>query len=183
MQPLYEIYRPRAWGEVIGQDKPIKQLLALEIADPDFIQEIDASDLTPSRVKELEQDSHTCAWGRGGRVVIINEAHGMRRDTIRQLLTTLERLPEHVAWIFTTTIDGMDLFEDHMDSHPLLSRCICIALAQRDLCGAFAARAKEIAEKEGLDGQPIEKYQRLAKDCGNNFREILQHIEAGEMLS
>ena len=34
---------------------------------------------------------------------------------------------------------------------------------------------------EGLDGLPIERYYRLAKDCGNNLRTMLTAVEAGAM--
>src|SRR5207245_5258133 len=102
-------------------------------------------------------------WGsKPGRAVIINESHGLRRDTIRQFLVTLERIPSHVILVFTTTNEGQDsLFEDCEDSSPLLSRCLRLDLSRRDLARAFAERAKAIAEKEGLDGRPIEAYVRL----------------------
>ena len=45
-----------------------------------------------------------------------------------------------------------------------------------------AIRARQIAQAEHLDGQPLEAYVALAKECGCNMRKILQRVEAGEML-
>jgi hypothetical protein len=47
---------------------------------------------------------------------------------------------------------------------------------------AFAVQAQAIAKFEELDGQPVEAYRKLVKDCDGNMRMILQRIEGGEML-
>ena len=215
--PLTEQYRPRTWTEVVGQDKAIRhvrtigkrgfggrafwfsgasgtgkttlaRILAAEVADCHNVQELDASDLTPSRLKELESGMACLGLdfegkGRNGRAYIVNEAHGLRSDAIRQLLVLLERLPGHVVWIFTTTSDGQaDLFESKLDANPLLSRCVVVALTTQGLAKPFAERAKQIAQAEGLNGKPLEAYVRLLQDCKNNLRSALQKVEMGVML-
>lgn len=39
------------------------------------------------------------------------------------------------------------------------------------------------SELEGMDGQPLEKYEKLAKTCRNSMRAMLQAIDDGEMES
>jgi hypothetical protein len=100
------------------------------------------------------------------------------------LLGLLERLPSHVCIIFTTTRDGEEkLFDDQIDASPLLSRCVEVRLTSQGLCKPFAARVKAIAEAEGLDGQPIARYEQLARDCKNNMRRMLMAVESGAMAA
>ena len=101
----------------------------------------------------------------------------------------LERLPAHVVIVFTTTVEGQEaLFEDYADASPLLSRCLRLDLARRDLCKPFARRLVRCARDAGLlNGHPDEFYlpqaERILKDERNNLRAAFQRVEAGEFES
>lgn len=96
-------------------------------------------------------------------------------------MTLLERLPKKRLVIFTTTEPLQeDLFGSF--SGPFGSRCKVFSFTNQSLAQDMAQRAQQIAQAENLDGQPIQKYLRLVQDCRNNMRQVLQRIDAGEMI-
>jgi replication-associated recombination protein RarA len=152
------------------------------------IRELDAADdLSADELAEIDKAlTFRPLWGTlEKRCWIINEAHGLRPSALRRLLGIMERVGRDpagtVCLIFTTTRDGSELVFDGADGPALISRCTKLPLTNQGLAESFAQRALEIARGEGLDGQPIESYIKLAKRCGNNFRGMLQEIENGVM--
>jgi DNA polymerase-3 subunit gamma/tau len=161
----------------------LARIIADQIADPFFVREYDSADqLTAGELADLSRSLWLSAWGKGGRAVIVNEAHGLRQDTIRRLLGMLEPVQPHAVWIFTTTWAGEQAVLDGIDAAPLWSRCAMLRLTNQGCAQVFAERALAIARAEGLDGQPIGEYVKLAQRCKNNFRAMLQEIEAGAMI-
>jgi DNA polymerase III subunit gamma/tau len=155
----------------------LARLIAAEVADNIFTQEVDGTTLGVNDIGQLVDSMRYTAWGRGGKAVIINEAHGLSKAAIRTLLVAIEPIQSHVVWCFTTTNDGQDrLFENCDDGGPLLSRCYPLALSRRDLSAAFAKRALEIAEAEGI-GVTIERCVALCKQHRNNMRAVLMALE------
>src|SRR6267378_2233200 len=114
-QSLFEKYRPAHWNEIVGQDKIVNRLrqlgartgfsgrafwisggsgqgktslgklIAREVADDFFVEELDAAALTVSRLAEIERESATKGWDQSkpGRAYLINESHALRKDVIR----------------------------------------------------------------------------------------------------
>ena len=211
MAQLHEDYRPREWADVVGQDAAVAavqavlkrgwggrawwitgasgtgkttlaRLIAAAGADEFGTEEVDAGTLTPNRLADIERAmQYRALSGKPGKAFLVNEAHGLRRDTIRRLLVLLESLPEHVAFIFTTTVAGQaELWDDCQDTAPLLSRCIEVELSNGDRARqAMAKRAKEIAQREGIDGLPDAVYLSALDAVQGNMRRLLQRIECG----
>lgn len=206
---LVEKYRPQTWDSVVGQSATVARvkqlakrglagrafwvsgpsgsgkttigrLLAAEVASEWDTEEVDGTTLTVAALKDMERTLQLRGLGGKGRAVIINEAHGLRADVIRYLLVALERIPNHAIYVFTTTNAGQASMFDGIDADPLLSRCVLLPLA-KDTREAFAARAREIAVAEGIDGQPLDDYRLLAERCKGNLRAMIQAVETGDI--
>ena len=205
---LDEKYRPKKLDDLVGQDKAIgiirrlsangvggrafwltgqsgtgkttiARILAGMVADKLYITEVVGRQVTAKFLSDFKnQWPYSTMYGKG-YALIINEAHGLAKPVIEIFLDLLENLPGNVIIVFTTTNDGQDLFEEQIDSTPFASRCIGIQLARRGLTEPFARRLHEIAQAEGLDGQPEDEYVRLLRKHANNFRACLMAIEAG----
>lgn len=213
--PLVKKYRPRVLEDLVGQAAAVQKVkrfaergaltgrawwitgrsgtgktslalvMAGMVADAMSIREEDATGLTPAGLEQVADDWAYTGWEKPGKVLIVNEAHGLRKDTTRAFLVLLERLPEHVAVIFTTTTKGSDLFETECpDAGPFTSRCVSVALADKGLLEPFAARAMEIAQAEGLakTGLDMDQCRALVARCEYNLRRVLQEVEGGALL-
>jgi len=215
---LHEQYRPRAWQDVIAQERAIDtinrlrvrglggrafwlsgrsgtgkttigRLIAQEVAGSSMgVEEVDATaSLTAAKLESIA-DRFDGRGLFGGHALLVNEAHGLRKDAVRFLLTWIERLPEHAVIVFTSSLPIEDkkqtdlLSEIGHETWPLLSRCTVIKMQERDTADAYAAHLKRIAERENLDGQPVERYKKLVNDCRGNLRRCLQEIEAGKLM-
>jgi DNA polymerase III subunit gamma/tau len=166
----------------------LAKLIAAEGASELATEEMLAGGLTPAGVRELERQYSRRPLpidGKAGWCIVVNECHGLRRDTVRCLLDTLERIPDYVVWVFTTTNTGQARFFDDDsdgDAAPLVSRCQEIRLADGPAVRkALAKRAKAVAQDAGCDGLPDAVYERCVEACRGNLRMVLQRVESGQL--
>src|SRR5690606_13321204 len=116
------------------------------------VQEYNGKDLTEDKAQEIRFGAMRMkSWAGGFRVFIVNEAHACKPGAVQVLLSALEEMPARCCWIFTTTEGRKSDMFGTFDG-PLKSRCTHVGLSNQGLAEAFAARAQQIAEAEGLGG-------------------------------
>jgi replication-associated recombination protein RarA len=210
--PLAEKYRPTSFDDLLGQEKAIAKVKALtareslggraylitgasgtgktslariiaeHVADPfTTVQWRSPRYLTADVVRDLDQDLQRRPFGKGA-CWIVDEIHNARAEQVSDLLGLTEFLPSWATWIFTSIAEPAEVFTGP-DGKALLSRCVRLDLSRRNLAEVFARRGQQIAQAEGLDGRPFEHYLRAIKEEGNNFRGLLNRIDAGDMLT
>jgi len=158
----------------------IVELIAAEVA-PDWATErLHALALTPAKLREIARN---CAYRPIGRGVcyIVNEAQGLTKEAVQELLTMFDNLPEYVTWIISTMKEGQKRLQGMEDGSALIDRMTRFHL-EPDI-EAFARKAKEIAQREGLDGQPLSAYHALLLKYRGSLRAALQAVEGGAMLT
>lgn len=163
----------------------LARIIADQLADGFNVREMDAQEVSIPELRQWQEDQHYAPMGsKLGRVYIVNEAHGLRSDVIRKLLVFLEELRPYTTVIFTTTKEGeKDLFDDQIDTSPLLSRCTIVPMSGTKLAEAFADRAIEIADAEGLGGRDRAYVLKLVNNSKSNFRAVIQAIESGQLCA
>ena len=215
-KPLAEAARPQCWADVAGQDEAVAairsaidtggwggrawwitgvsgtgktticKLIAAEGASDWTTVEVRANGLTPAGVEALEAKYA----GRslfGGWCIVVNECHGLRKDTVTALLDALERLPSCCCWVFTTTCQGQARFfadDENGDTAPLVSRCQEIRLVDTPESRlALARRVKAVAMAAGCDGFDERVYVAALNACKGNARMLLQRVESGQLAA
>lgn len=165
----------------------LARIIAADVADSWGIEEIDAAELTAAEIERRKRMlSQRLIGDKGGWALIVNEAHGLRADQVRRLLTLVEPengIPPFVVFCFTTTKAGeAKLFDDLDDAGPLLSRCTVLSLEERGQNALLAARLVEIARAESLGEISEKDALRLVNEHRGNFRHALNALESGELL-
>jgi DNA polymerase III delta prime subunit len=207
---LHEKHRPADWENFVGQSKAVARvrriidrpgfngdcfwiagpsgtgktslawIIARRFCQPYNIHELDGEACTVGAVRDVADLMPYGVLGGGMRCWIVNEAQAMTSKAIQAWLTALDPVPPHTIVIFTTTEDSADLFGQF--DGPFRSRCKSIPFTNQGLALAFANRAREIADRENLNGKPEAAYRRLVQRCHNNMRAVLQEIESGAMM-
>lgn len=214
---LYEKYHPQSWDDVVGQEKPItvirrllergaagrvfwltahsgqgKSLIAgligAEVAKSWSTETLDAQDVTLDSLREYAVRCRMRAIDGSLHVLIVNEAHTLRRAVVDYLKTLVEspEFQRNGLIVCTTTIAEQaqrNLFDEGESGRPFLSRAHEIVLNHGpELELAFAIKARSAAQAECMDGQPLTAYIDLVRKCQCNLRTVYQKIEEGVML-
>lgn len=165
-------------------------LLAKEVACELTTTELNGRDLDVDTLDRIERSWNSLPLVpencKRGYCWIVNESHNMRKSVCDKLLTMLDngKIPSHVLFVFTTTNEGNDSFEDYADAKPLLSRMKRIPLTNQGLAEQFAKWVYDVATKEELiaPSKTVADCLKLVRKWQNNLRDTLNEVESGVLL-
>jgi replication-associated recombination protein RarA len=166
----------------------LANILAAAVASPECIMEVDSPrELDKESILNIRVTLRTFGMGKGGRALIINEAHGLTQSQIELFLGMIDscRMPKHSVVIFTTTKEGEESISDRSaDAAPLLGRCKRISLTNQGLSRAFAEVVLKNAMAEGLadSATTIEDAMKLVAKHKNSLRAAYSDVESGALL-
>lgn len=209
---LYEKYRPKVWGDFVGQEKIVKQLKALILRS-----EFDRDALFLSGGSGIGKT--TLAWIIARQLVnddfSIIEYNGedINKGAVKDIRSNIWLCPMFGGWkvyiineahnmsnhavqywltiledlppkrlIIFTTTEDIKADLFGNFSSPFARRCKVYQFTTQGLARSFAVKARQIACKEGLNGKPEQAYYRLVQRCSNNMGMVLSEIDKGEML-
>lgn len=158
----------------------LARIVARGVAHPSLgVEEVDAGGLSASDIDGIAgRFAGRNMFEPGGWALIVNESHGLRRDTIRRLLVWLEELPEWATVVFTTTTQGqLSLFESKDDAGPLVSRCLEFTLDPKRECSNFALHLERVAKAEGIPAT-LDALKCLVASKSYNLRACMMALEA-----
>jgi DNA polymerase III gamma/tau subunit len=155
----------------------LARIMAESIADDFSIEEVgDGSELTVSDIQRMADNLRVPGWTKGGRALIVNEAHGLKPQVFQQLRGFLETMPLHAAWFFTTTTENQAELFERTTTDQVLSRCVKIRLTNQGFAAGFASRLSDIARQIGLSLTESEAI-KIMRDTKNNARDALEELQ------
>src|SRR5215207_7691946 len=115
---LYRKWRPRRFGEVVGQEPVVRTLSrAIENNSSLDVVEMDAaSNRGIDEIRDLRDRVNLAPVAGRMKVYIIDEVHMLTAEAFNALLKMLEEPPEHVVFVLATT-------EKHKVLPTIISRC------------------------------------------------------------
>lgn len=151
----------------------LAQLLVQELGvDDSSVILLDGVQCTVEAAIAVADGLHLRSLWSKWRAVIVDEAHCMTTKAVQVWLTALQRLPENVLIVFTSTEDPTRVFKEFAE--PFMSRCRRIELVRPDEAGSIA-RMRAICELERIDATD-EQLERILTDSKGNLRASIEKL-------
>ncbi len=138
------------------------------------VERIDSRATGIADLREIEKGMEYFGWGASGRkLYVLDEIQDLNRECLKYLLGLLERLPNHVVIVATTTSVS---WADEIDG--LYSRWSRFRFRKPD-AKAIAKHLETVAKSEGMPVPPDFNWLRYVQDIGGgNIRDCLDQLPA-----